>query len=284
MHWGLPDARKPQMTASADRLDVKPADDRHAFHYRGDSRGLITAIAASYGLTVVFDDGFPSRRVRFDLDYADFATAMQAASQLTKSFSVALEDKVLFAAAENGENHRLFDRMGMRSFYISGGNPQDLNLLMNSLRTLFEFKFVSVNAAANIITIRGPQAALEGATQFLEQLDSEQPEVLLELKVFQVSHTYMRNIGLHAPDNFNLFNIPVAALAALGGQKHSNPDQPVDRLRRHQPGWQSVNLRSPRPIAGAAEFNLQSAPRDFRRRAHAGGTEPGSAIRHAIDE
>jgi general secretion pathway protein D len=211
-------ARPPQMTDSADKLDVKPADDRHAFHYRGDSRGLITAIAASYGLTVVFDDGFPSRRVRFDLDYADFATAMQAASQLTKSFSVALEDKVLFVAAENGENHRLFDRMGMRSFYISGGNPQDLNLLMNSLRTLFEFKFVSVNAAANIITIRGPQAALEGATQFLEQLDSEQPEVLLELKVFQVSHTYMRNIGLHAPDNFNLFNIPVAALAALGGQ------------------------------------------------------------------
>jgi hypothetical protein len=41
---------------------------------------------------------------------------------------------------------------------------------------------------------------------------------MLDLKVFQVSHTYMRNIGLHVPDNFNLFNIPVAALAALGGQ------------------------------------------------------------------
>jgi type II secretory pathway component GspD/PulD (secretin) len=41
---------------------------------------------------------------------------------------------------------------------------------------------------------------------------------MLDLKVFQVSHTYMRNIGLHVPDQFNLFNIPVAALAALGGQ------------------------------------------------------------------
>jgi type II secretory pathway component GspD/PulD (secretin) len=41
---------------------------------------------------------------------------------------------------------------------------------------------------------------------------------MLDLKVFQVSHTYARNIGLHVPDNFNLFNIPVAALAALGGQ------------------------------------------------------------------
>jgi type II secretory pathway component GspD/PulD (secretin) len=41
---------------------------------------------------------------------------------------------------------------------------------------------------------------------------------MLDLKVFQVSHTYARNIGLHVPNQFNLFNIPVAALTALGGQ------------------------------------------------------------------
>jgi general secretion pathway protein D len=211
-------ASPPQMVASADKITVKPIDERHDFHYRGDSRGLITAVAASYGITVVFDDSFPSRRVRFDLDYADFATAMQAASEVTKSFSVPVEDRVLFASAENAENHRMYDRMGMRSFYISGGTPQDLNQLMNSLRTLCEFKFVSLNAASNTITLRGPQGALEAATQFLAQLDIQQPEVTLDLKVFQVSHSYMRNIGLHVPDNFNLFNIPASALAALGGQ------------------------------------------------------------------
>jgi Flp pilus assembly secretin CpaC len=41
---------------------------------------------------------------------------------------------------------------------------------------------------------------------------------MFDLKVFEVSHTYMRTIGLHVPDNFNLFNIPAAALLALGGQ------------------------------------------------------------------
>ena len=144
---------------------------------------------------------------------------MQAASAVTKSFSVALEDTVLFACADTPDNHRLYDRMGMRSFYISGGNSaQDLNELMNSLRTLFEFKFVSLNAASSTITVRGPKAPLEAATQFLGQLDSPRPEVMLDLKVFQVSHTYARNIGLHVPDTFNLFNIPAAALAALGGQ------------------------------------------------------------------
>lgn len=209
-----------QVVASADTIVAKPAEALHIIHYSGDSRGLITAVAASYGLTVVFDDNFPTRHVRFDLDNVDFATAMQAASVATKSFSVALEDKVLFTAVDSPENHRLYDRMGLRSFYISSssGNPQDMQELMNSLRTLFEFKFVSLNAASSTITLRGPLAALEAASQFLEQLDNTRPEVMLDLKVFQIDHTYMRNLGLHVPNQFNLFNIPAAALTALGGQ------------------------------------------------------------------
>jgi len=211
-------ASPPQVVASADTLAPKPIDGRHDIHYRGDSRGLITAVATSYGLTVIFDDTFPSRRVRFDIENADFATALRQASAVTKTFSVALEDTVLFACAESPDNHRLYDRMGMRSFYISGGSSAELTEIMNSLRTLFEFKFVSSNAASSTITLRGPQAALEAATQFMGQLNTPRPEVILDLKVFQVSHSYTRNIGLHVPNNFNLFNIPVAALASLGGQ------------------------------------------------------------------
>src|SRR6202167_2066884 len=210
---------QPRLIASADNIDADPDTDHPAFHYRGGSRGLINAVAASYGLTVIFDDSFPSRRVRFDLDTADFATAIQSASEATKSFEVPLEDKVLFASADNTENHRLYDRMGLRSFYIPGDMPtQDLNQLVNSLRIWLTLKFASLSAATSTITLRGPLPALDAATQFLGQLRNEQPEVMLELKVYQISHTYMRNIGLHVPDTFNLFNIPAAALLALGGQ------------------------------------------------------------------
>jgi Flp pilus assembly secretin CpaC len=49
-------------------------------------------------------------------------------------------------------------------------------------------------------------------------MDSVRPEVMLDLTVFQISHTYMRNIGIHVPSQFTLYNIPAAALLALGGQ------------------------------------------------------------------
>lgn len=212
-------AGPPQMVERSDALSVTPLDGRHDFHFRGDSRELITAVASSHGLSVVFDENFASRPVRFDLGDADFPTAMQAASRVTKSFSVALEDKVLFTAPDTAENHRLYDRMGLRSFYIPGGStPQELTELMNTLRTLFEFKFASMNAASSTITLRGPQGALEAATQFLGQLDATRPEVMLDIKVFEVDHRYARTIGLHIPNEFKLFNIPASALAALGGQ------------------------------------------------------------------
>ena len=212
-------AGPPQVVASADSLAVKPIDALHDIHYRGDSRGLLTAVAASYGLTVVFDDAFPTRHVRFDLDQANFATALLAASAVTKTFSVPLEDTVLFATPDTAENHRLFDRMGMRSFYFSGADAaKDLNELMNSLRTLFEFRFVSLNAGASTITVRGPLGMLQAATEFLGQLNAPRPEVLLDVHVLEVDHTYAKNAGLHIPNQFKLYNIPTAALAALGGQ------------------------------------------------------------------
>src|ERR1700687_4321304 len=131
-------AGPPQVVASADGLTAQPIDGHHDIHYRGDSRALLAAVARSYGLTVVFDENFPSRRVRFDLENADFATAMQAASTVTKSFSVPVDDRVLFACADTPDNHRVYDRMGMRSFYIPGGSPaQELNEVMKSLRTAF---------------------------------------------------------------------------------------------------------------------------------------------------
>jgi len=119
--------------------------------------------------------------------------------------------------------------MGMRSFYIPGeGDPQELQEVMNSLRTIFDFQIVSLNAASSTITIRGPQAALASATQFLGQLRGVRPEVLLDLQVFQIDHTYARTIGLHVPNNFNLYNIPAAlstssgsSLAALVAQLES---------------------------------------------------------------
>ncbi|MGH9643020.1 MAG: type II secretion system protein GspD, partial [Terriglobales bacterium] len=113
----------------------------------------------------------------------------------------------------------LYDRMGMCTLYIPAGDSnKNLQDVANLFRTSLETRFVSMNPANSTITVRAPKAALEAGIQIVEQLSAPPPEVLLDVSVMEVDHTYAKNIGLHVPNQFNLYNIPAAALAALSGQ------------------------------------------------------------------
>jgi len=48
------------------------------------------------------------------------------------------------------------------------------------------------------------------------------PQVMLDIQVFEIDHQLTRSLGVHIPDQFTLYNIPAAALAALGGQSIQN--------------------------------------------------------------
>jgi general secretion pathway protein D len=157
--------------------------------------------------------------VFFNIDDVDFYKAMQTAGQVTKTFWTPLSNKQVLVAADTPENRRQFERMAMRTFYVPGATtPTALNDVMNLLRNLFEIRFVTPNAAASTLVVRAPQNQLDAATQFLQKLDGSRPQVMLDIKVYQISHTLTRNIGVHIPNQFNVFNIPAGALAALGGQ------------------------------------------------------------------
>ena len=72
------------------------------------------------------------------------------------------------------------------------------------------------------VEVRAPQAGLAACTKLLDQLTGDRPQVSLDVEVYQISHSFTREIGMHVPNTFNMYNIPVAALAALGGQSISS--------------------------------------------------------------
>jgi len=211
----------PRVVAESNLIRLVPKDQLQSFHVRGDSRTLLTQIANAYGIVATFDDSVLSRQLRFDLENVDFYTAMRLAGIVTKTFWSPLEEKQVLVAAESTENHRLFDRMGMRTFYVPDvSTPTELTDLVNVLRTLFELKFVTSEPQNSTIVVRAPVNVLEPASRFMEELGSGHPEIMLDVRVFEVSRTLVYNFGLHIPNQFNLFNIPVAALGftLAGGQ------------------------------------------------------------------
>ncbi|HEV2117719.1 MAG TPA: hypothetical protein VGR48_16915 [Terriglobales bacterium] len=225
-----PQAVKQQtrVLAQAGTIHLGPEAGNRDFLFRGDSRTLLQQVAAAYGITVMLDDSVVSRHVSFDIDNVSFLTAMQAAGAVTHTFWAPLSEKQVVVAADTPQNHRQFDRMALRTIYVpNASTPQQLNDVVNLLRVLFEIRFISQQPATSTITVRAPQEVLQAATRLLEGMDEQQPQVLLDIKLYQVSHTLTRALGLNIPMQFKMFNIPAGALALLGGQ---NVQQLINQL------------------------------------------------------
>jgi type II secretory pathway component GspD/PulD (secretin) len=192
----------------ADEIQLQPAVTRQDFHYRGDTRGLLERLWTAYSVRPIIDSSVTSRQLRFDLEGADFATAITIASQMTKTFYVPLSKAQALVVGDTPENRKNFERLALRTFYISdASSPQEINDVVTMLRTIFDLKFVTPASASNQVTVRGPIAMLDAATRILEDMYSGKPQVMLEVNVFQIEQTLARDIGIGLPNQFTLFNV-----------------------------------------------------------------------------
>lgn len=209
-------SRRLRLLAQAGEVLLEPHPGRKSFRFRGDSQTLLEQVATAYGITPSFDTSVTTRRVRFEVDDVDFATAMRLANSVTRTFWVALGPSQLLLAADTVENRRQFEPMALRTFYVpDAATPQDLTELLNALRTLFEIRLVTAQPSSNTLIVRAPVRTLEAATRFFEGMDAARAQVLLDVKIFEVSRSLLRNLGLELPLQFRMFNISSEALQLL---------------------------------------------------------------------
>jgi len=103
----------------------RPLERLGDFHYRGDAARVLIydGSATSYGLSVTFDDSFPTRpgQLRYQPGYFR-PRRLSAASAVHKGLSVCRSRTQSCSplADTARKNHRMFDRMGMRPprFYV----------------------------------------------------------------------------------------------------------------------------------------------------------------------
>lgn len=212
----------PALLGESGEIHLQPKSDIASFHYKGDARGLFTQLAGVYGVSAQFDDSVQSKPVRFYVDDVDFFTALSLACRVSKTMWSPLDSHQFLIASDVPENHKQFDRMSLATFAVPGAStPQEATELVTSLRNICDFQKISPGQQG-VVEIRAPQATLAACTKLIRQLASDRPQVSLDLKIYQISHNFTRDIGLHIPNTFNMYNIPVAALAGLGGQSISS--------------------------------------------------------------
>jgi tetratricopeptide (TPR) repeat protein len=198
-------------------IQLQPTAPHHDFHYKGDGKGLLTQVAQAYGITAQFDDAVQPKRVRFDIEDVNFATAMEAATRVTKTFWVPLSARQILCAADTVEYRRAYTRLSLRTFYLSDlATDQELTEMTNSLRVLLNLRYLAPDKAQSTISVRAEEPVLEAAGQLLESLAGGRPEVLLDMRVYEISSSFLRQLGTTPPAQFTLFNISPSLIAGLG--------------------------------------------------------------------
>jgi general secretion pathway protein D len=212
----------------SEEIHLQPTKERASFQFRGDVRAMFAQLASSYGMTVEFDDSVTSQQVRFYVDDVDFDTALKLACDVSKTMWTALRARQFFVAKDNTENHKQFDRMSLQTFILPPhSTTAEVQDIVNTLKNVLEARFVTTGQTADIIEVRAPQATLAACAKLMAQLTGDHPQVMLDIDVYEISHQLTQNIGVHVPNTFNLYNIPAAALAGLGGQ---NIQQLINQL------------------------------------------------------
>ena len=206
----------------SEEIHLQPTKDRASFQFRGDVRAMFTQLASSYGMTVEFDDSVTSQQVRFYVDDVDFETALKLACGVSKTMWTPLASRQFFVAKDNTENHKQLDRMSLQTFILPPhSTTAEVQDIINTLKNVLEVRFITSGQTADIIEVRAPQLILAACAKLMAQLTGDHPQVMLDIDVYEISHQLTQNIGVHVPNTFNLYNIPAAALAGLGGQNIS---------------------------------------------------------------
>lgn len=206
-----------QLLASVEDVNVKPKPGKQNFHIHGDTRALYEAIGRAFGISLTYDPSVSGRQVRFDVDGLDFYTAMHLAGKVTKTFWAPASSNQVIVANDTQEMRKEYERMALQTFYVSNVNTvSDLNDIANILRNVFEVRLTTVVPDKNVITVRAPKEQMVAISAMLDDMIQGQPEILLDIKAYEVSYDKQLQHGLSLPNNFQIFNVYAEIYAALG--------------------------------------------------------------------
>jgi len=195
---------------------LKTNHSRQNFRIQADLKTVYEQVAAAYGIKAAFDPDLPARAVKLRLDDADFETAMKVLTVQTGTFWHALNDKLIFVAADTTEKRKAFEPVIEQTFQLpSSSTSAEMTEVVRAVRELTGAQRIQQSSAAHSLTIRDtiPKVRLAGA--IINSLEKAPGEVLLEIDLLTVDRDQARKIGITPPAKLALYSVTPALASQL---------------------------------------------------------------------
>ncbi len=165
-----------------------------------DAKTVYETIGKLAGVNVLFDPDYTSRRIRVDLNGVTLEEALEITALESKTFWRPVTPNTIFVAGDTPAKRKELEQSVIRTFYLTNlSQPNELQDLVNILRTLLDTQRLQQFPSQQAIVVRGTPDQIAMAEKLIGDLDKGRPEVVVEVAIMQVSRDKLRNLGIQPP-------------------------------------------------------------------------------------
>lgn len=170
-----------------------------------DAKTVYETIGRLAGINVLFDPDYTSKRIRVDLNGVTLQEALEITALESKTFWRPVTPNTIFVATDSPAKRKELEQSVIRTFYLTNlSQPNELQDLVNILRTLLDTQRLQQFPSQQAIVVRGTPDQIAMAGKLVEDLDKSRPEVVVEIAIMQVTRDKMRNLGINPPTSVSV--------------------------------------------------------------------------------
>jgi len=167
-----------------------------------DSKTIYESIGKLAGINVLFDPDYTSRRIKVNLNGVTLEQALEITALESKTFWRPVTPNTIFVAADTPAKRKELEQSVIRTFYLTNlSQPNELQDLVNILRTLLDTQRLQQFPSQQAIVVRGTPDQIAMAEKLIEDLDKSRPEVVVEVVIMQVQRNKLQNLGIQPPSS-----------------------------------------------------------------------------------
>lgn len=181
------------------------------FTVNSDPENAYRAAAKLAGLNVLFDTGGQggysnSGRVSLDLHNVTVIEILHVLNVQTNSFYTPITPNTILVANNNNQTHQQVDPTVLKVFYLKNiQTTADLTEIAAAVRGLMQPQpHIMPVASIDALVMRDTPDKVALVQRVLDDIDKAPPEVVVDMRILQVSRDRARDLGLLPPTSFGI--------------------------------------------------------------------------------
>ena len=195
-----------RMQEASGPVDLAPiANTPITLKLSADTKTIYETIGKLAGINVLFDPDYTSRNIRVELNGVTLQEALEITALESKTFWRPVTPNTIFVAADTPAKRKELEQSVIRTFYLTNlSQPNELQDLVNILRTLLDTQRLQQFPSQQAIVIRGTPDQIALADKLIDDLDKSRPEVVVDVVIMQVQRNKLRDLGITPPTNVSV--------------------------------------------------------------------------------